>query len=429
MVTSESLIGPQNHLDLESYIGTYQGHTRISRALFIATKCPSLEIDAYRLALSDIKEITNDTTKYLHYAEELNNALKRHNSQPIEIDTEWVKSTQINNKRTMEQLQSELRTYKAGLISESIRVTQTRMGDFYYACGDIPNALKSYHRVREHCASNKHVIEMCFNVIKANITANNFASVRTYIARAETTPDLPNKTITLARLKCCNALFLLSAEEDAKYGTIAKALTEIPVEANGSFSDIISPNDVAIYGGLCALASFDRSQLRSLMVNQGFRNYLELEPQICEIIESFQDSKYSTCFELLDSYKNDLLLDMYLNPHVDILFGHIKEKAMVQYCAPFSVVDMRRMAVTFKVDVDQLEDDLVSLIGDSDRISARIDSYEKILYTVRPEPRNQAFDRSLQTGKEYERSTKALMLHLNLISKELCSGGFESIIN
>ena len=38
---------------------------------------------------------------------------------------------------------------------------------------------------------------------------------------------------------------------------------------------------VALYGGLCALASFERSELRSRVVESaGFKTLLELYPQV-----------------------------------------------------------------------------------------------------------------------------------------------------
>lgn len=42
----------------------------------------------------------------------------------------------------------------------------------------------------------------------------------------------------------------------------------------------MSPADVAVYGGLCALASFDRPELKSRVLdNIGFREFLEAAPQ------------------------------------------------------------------------------------------------------------------------------------------------------
>lgn len=38
---------------------------------------------------------------------------------------------------------------------------------------------------------------------------------------------------------------------------------EVGPELGNSYSDVIAPQDVATYGGLCALASFDRTELKA----------------------------------------------------------------------------------------------------------------------------------------------------------------------
>jgi COP9 signalosome complex subunit 1 len=44
---------------------------------------------------------------------------------------------------------------------------------------------------------------------------------------------------------------------------------------------VISSADIALYGGLTALASFDRSELRSQIINNiGFREFMELYPEV-----------------------------------------------------------------------------------------------------------------------------------------------------
>jgi COP9 signalosome complex subunit 1 len=43
----------------------------------------------------------------------------------------------------------------------------------------------------------------------------------------------------------------------------------------------------------------------------------------------------------------------------------------------------------------------------------------QILCTKKQEKRNEAFERSLQAGKDYEKSSRALLLRLNLLKAEL----------
>lgn len=268
--------------------------------------------------------------------------------------------------------------------------------------GDLTTAMKNYIRTRDYCTTSQNVIDMCFNTIKVScmlrilkrdgtysrkqvyLEDNNFSHVvQTYISRAESTPNIPDKVNVISKLKCCQALSLLGGSDyQNRYNSVAHALTEVSFESAHFFSDIMSPNDVAIYGGLSALVSFDRSQLQTQILNNtNFKNFLALEPSLYELIEAFYKSKYSLCFQLLDKYRQSLKLDMYLDSHSDTLIQLVREKAMVQYCIPYSTVDMRKMAVSFSMSVDNLEDDLVVLIM-KNKITARIDSHQKVILSL-----------------------------------------------
>ena len=51
-------------------------------------------------------------------------------------------------------------------------------------------------------------------------------------------------------------------------------------ELGGQYADVLSASDVALYGGLTALASLERSELKaSVMDSIGFRELLELNPE------------------------------------------------------------------------------------------------------------------------------------------------------
>ena len=107
----------------------------------------------------------------------------------------------------------------------------------------------------------------------------------------------------------------------------------------------MSPNNVAIYGGLTALATFDRTELLKQVVSKQnrvfclshnfkylpkvisstqFKLFLELEPQLREVLQCFYDSRYGHCLKLLEDMKDNLLLDLYLAPHIQTLFSMIR---------------------------------------------------------------------------------------------------------
>jgi hypothetical protein len=133
------------------------------------------------------------------------------------------------------------------------------------------------------------------------------------------------------------------------------------------FNDVIAPQDIALYGGLCALATFDRSELASKVIDDvAFKQFLELAPdarvlafpewfsrsliyckltcmqsdstmvkrlciyllgiighahganltmpclcaKIQELIFDFYGSRYSSCLAIMEKIKGDITLDM-----------------------------------------------------------------------------------------------------------------------
>ncbi|KAI3892656.1 hypothetical protein MKW92_005670 [Papaver armeniacum] len=140
-------------------------------------------------------------------------------------------------------------------------------------------------------------------------------------------------------------------------------------ELANTYTEVIAPQDVATYGGLCALSSFDRAD--KVIDNFNFRNFLELVPEVREIINDFYSSQ--------------------LHGHAETLYSQIRHKALIQYTHPFVFVDLRMMADAFKTDVSGLEKELEALITDNQIQFVylylmllldiyRLDSHNKILY-------------------------------------------------
>lgn len=114
-----------------------------------------------------------------------------------------------------------------------------------------------------------------------------------------------------------------------------------------------------------------------LIDNSDFKSFLETVPDVRDIINDFYDSKYGRCLGLLEKMKSDLLLDIHLHDHVNVLYTKIRNKAIVQYFSPFISVDLAQMAAAFNTDIQSLEKELANLIVEN-VIQARIDSHNKV---------------------------------------------------
>ncbi|XP_039051567.1 COP9 signalosome complex subunit 1-like, partial [Hibiscus syriacus] len=193
---------------------------------------------------------------------------------------------------------------------------------------------------------------------------------------------------------------------------------EVGLELGNSYSEVIAPQDVATYGWLCALASFNRTELKNKVIdNINIRDFLELVPEVRELINDFYSSHYASCLEYIGNLKPILVLDIHLYDHVETLYDQIRNKALIQDTLPFVSVDMRMMADAFKTSVAGLEKELEVLITDN-QIQARIDSHNKILYARHADQRNATFQRVLQTGNEFGQDVRAMLMRANLLKRD-----------
>ncbi|KAJ1344240.1 hypothetical protein BSLG_001380 [Batrachochytrium salamandrivorans] len=327
--------------------------TRIDRLAFIAERCPSLQIDALKMAAKELL-LTSNFEKYNGVMFKLNDFLYAHQLDPIAPDDKWIEQTKLASQKKTDHLEYELRAYRANSIKESIRTCMS-LGTFSHA--------------------------------------------QTYLIKAETIADLPNKEVLTSKLASISGIINL---DSGAYRKAAKNFLSIPFEFSNELYESISPNDVAIYGGLMALATFERPELKRLVFeNSHFKQYLELEPQIREMIYAFYSLNFRASIEIMGKMKNNLLLDMYLHDHVENLYQLIRKRALVQYFYPFVTVDMNKMATSFNCSVSELE--------------------REILCAKQKNQRSQLYTKTSEIVKDYAFQSRVALLRARLLEMDLVS--------
>jgi len=390
-----------------------------------------LKHDALTMALNFVQQNTLNWTVYQKIHQKLlqmpgntahngpdltSDVAKSSNSLLPSYDQTWIEQTMKKAIMKTEKLDTDLKHYKSNSIKESTRRGQDDLGEHYLDMGDLMNALKCFTRARDYCTTNKHILSMCFNVIKVSAYSNNWSLLLNYVNRAESTPELSqpqagkeasaSRFQSITKLKCAAGLAELSNQ---KYKAAAKCFLQAQFD-HLNYPELISPNNVAVYGSLCALASFDRQDLQKLVItNAGFKQFLELEPQLNNIITKFYESKYAACLRLLDEIKDNLRIDIYLAPHIANLYDLIRNRGLIQYFSPYLSADLHRMADSFNTSVLALEDELSKLILDG-QVKARIDSHNKVLHAKGVDQRALTYNHALNTGKDAQKRGATLLL-------------------
>jgi COP9 signalosome complex subunit 1 len=246
------------------------------------------------------------------------------------------------------------------------------LGKHYQEIGDLPKAFEAYSRMRADVGSQKQIIDVSKHLIEVAIEQGAWLAVSTNVQKIRQLQATPDEEKGMQPYLCtADGLARMDAGE---FYEAALSFLMIDSGMGSSCNTFISPNDVAMYGGLCALASMDRSELnKKVLENSNFRTYLELEPNIRRAITFFVNSRYTACLNILESYRADFLLDIYLQKHVDQLYHLIRSKSIVQYFIPFSCVTLESLNSAFAAPGKTIDKELVQMIQRKE-LEARIDT-------------------------------------------------------
>jgi COP9 signalosome complex subunit 1 len=250
------------------------------------------------------------------------------------------------------------------------------LGKHLEATGNLSDAAEAYAKMRPEVSTPKHIVEVGKHLASVALQRRDWGLLLSNVGKLWGMQNSEEDKGLQPYVRVLSGVALMGQE---RYAEAALEFLETDHAAGSTqYGDLFTPNDVATYGGLLALATMDRKVLRSQVLdNSNFRNFLELEPHVRKAITQFVGGRYSACLRILDSYKADYLLDLYLQKHVASLYSQIRTKCIVQYLAPFSCVTLSSMSSAFTVSDDKMEAELIDMIK-AGTLKARVDAIGKV---------------------------------------------------
>ena len=84
------------------------------------------------------------------------------------------------------------------------------------------------------------------------------------------------------------------------------------------------------------------------------------------------------------------------------------------FVKPYKVIDMREISSAFGLPLEVIESELTELCT-SGQIHAKIDSYQKRLYSQKTNPQLEAYTKAAEVGEMFIRNTEDMLLKINLM--------------
>ena len=250
------------------------------------------------------------------------------------------------------------------------------LGLHYHATGELQRSFQTLHRMRDYCTSPKHLADMAMKIILVAIEDKNWMAVQSQVHKVRG-HALKGEDDTKLQSRLHAALGLAQMCSGI-YREAALSFLRVDSSLGTSFNEVVTANDVAVYGGLCALATMHRTELpQKVLDNASFRAHLELEPHIRRAISFFCGSKFSQCLAVLSAHRTDFMLDLHLRGQVGQLLGLIRSKSIIGSFVPYRSVSLASMAQAFVTTESEMEDELVEMIRHGS-LKARIDAQNRV---------------------------------------------------
>jgi len=390
-------------------------------------------------------------------------------SVPWIYDHSFITQTEAASISQRQTLEACLSTAQAHLAKDSIRICHLQLMEYYKIRGDFITALMYAFRSRDYCTTASSTIQVHLILIELLLHTRNYNQVLEYVAKTEVLKDSPMATshrgaggggatsrsisssssstsntqspmphssqlVTTPTTETLDESTLLSSKlltasalvymEQSRYSEALVKFLKLDPRFTNQYNTMVSAEDIALYGGLLALATTtSRKELYNTMLdsNSIYKERLEYVPALRDAIQHYSRSEYRPCLELLYSLRPELELDVRFHTHVNSLLEAIREKCLIQFFSPYSVVSFQALANCIGIpSVDDIESMVADLILSGKWNGVRINGSTQTLHAITSTESNRrrkqnTYQKVLQLGETFMAETQNTLLRLSCI--------------
>jgi COP9 signalosome complex subunit 1 len=325
-------------------------------------------------------------------------------------DAQWVEDTNKRVELERNHFLSKIQTAKLQIVKETTFQVYHEYAIFLYDCGELAELQKVLYRIREYCSTAKQASTTSLLGVAASMDSLQHYLSTPHIARGELDTNVEN----ISKFKAASALVDL---KDRRYKNAARKFLDTGSALGSSFSNVIAPEDIAVYGTICALATLERSVLKKDLLecqNTGIKSFIDLVPSMRTLVQDYFALKFHDCLHLLESLRPTFRFDIHFGHHYDDLVRMITERFVIQYFSPYQTVDLRKMAVAVGMEMAELEKFVSRLITEGS-LPARIDSANLILRRNEFDERQQTMQKVLAVTEKHTEEMRSSVLRLSVM--------------
>lgn len=244
---------------------------------------------------------------------------------------------------------------------------------------------------KSYCSSQRQIQALFLLLAETGLNCHNYQKVRElYDPILEVKSETNNSF--LSKLNAARGVAYLA---EGKMKEAARSFLAVTNELTNNFNQVLSSEDLALYGGLSALLALDRKEMEIMVMSSprerngslamntagsAFGERLEVIPNLKEAIEAYIRADYAECLSMVDKLRALWEMDMYLAPQSKEIWEKVRGKCLIQYFEPYSSVSLHAVMESFSFsNMEELEDVIAEFIERKEIRDVRIDGVKKVL--------------------------------------------------
>lgn len=330
------------------------------------------------------------------------------------MNIESIQQNMENFKSKVDAKRLEIEKAKKSQNKDLVKHEYFNLGELYYSNGQMGKAAEAYRISYCFSINTEDLVKISIKLGTVSIYNQNYSFGLKFVKEAMyKTLESQTSQENINLLNTIQALLYLG---NGNLKDVAHCLWENQTSSSSEISHLTSEKDMAFYAIMSGLMAYNRKVFKDYYYSKpNFRILTENFPGLLDLGSTYINFDFEEYFKLLNSFQSEFKHDYYLYPQMGMIMQKCK-KVMITYITPYKTVNLKDMADSFGMSLEETERAVEDLIVKGE-IKYKINKYNKSLTAKKEDYKLENFKKAVQIGDEFIRGMESMLLKHHLRKK------------
>ena len=340
--------------EVQQILDIYKGNLRYDRLVQLAYKVESTDLKLALEALKTCYDMASADGQW-YTVKEMGRVAETLEIHPTElgynkakIDGEFEKL-----KKSINSFLVSIEKLKKKQDKEGIRVKYLEMGEAYFKFGYMTKAMETYRMSSCYSTTSNDVIQIGIKIGISSLYGKDFGFGIKFVNDAiYKNNENPISVDVTKELNTIQALLYIAQN---KFEKVCGPLWNDPIQYEDKINHMTCYRDLAFYATISGIQYFSRKDFKDFFSKTNYNMLIEQFDDIYQLGYSYINFDFEKYFTLLDKFYHEFRNDTYIQRNIFQLVSNSKKGVMITYIIPYKKVDLKEMAQSFGMQLENLE--------------------------------------------------------------------------